>query len=98
MSKCQKGKYLAGGRCGGSTSYRECVDPNNEMSQSFSKLMADRDKQIADIWTQNTPITQDKSKPSTSIVTHVNKSQTISKPTKNGISKDDLDLILSGDF
>ncbi len=88
MSKCQRGKYLAGGKCGGSTTtYRE---DTSETGKAFSSLLAARDRQMNDIWSQTTvqqnPITQ-----STAIVTQVQKS---TAPCK----KDDIDLILSGDF
>ena len=86
-------KYMAGGKTvgGNSSSVKEDC---SQTSQAFSAMLANRDRQIADLWTttapqsnQQTPLTHNKEQ----IVVH--------KPVTQPQNKSaDIDMILNGDF
>ena len=90
MSKCQKNKYAAGGKCGSmSNSAGPCpTNPEQvgEINGNFAALLASREKQ--DLLFSAKPVTQPKAL-TQAIVLH-----NIVKRT----SKSDIDTVLEGDF
>lgn len=54
MSKCQKNKYAAGGKCG-SMSGAETRGPNPEINGNFAALLASREKQDALLFSNTQP-------------------------------------------
>jgi hypothetical protein len=85
-------KYMAGGKAVGSAG---CVKEDcSQTGKAFSAMLANRDRQMADLWTtplqnqqQQTPLTQNKGQ----IVVH--------KPVIHAQNKSaDIDMILNGDF
>jgi len=83
MSKCQKNKYAAGGKCGSMGSSIE--KHNSEINGHLAALLASRERQ--DALFSNTkeepraPVTQEKA------IISVKK-----------INKSDIDIVLEGDF
>jgi hypothetical protein len=83
MSKCQKNKYAAGGKCGSMGSSNE--KQNSEINGHLAALLASREKQDALLFsnTPNVPLTQNIGQ----------KAIIIKKPYKS-----DIDIVLDGDF
>ena len=82
MSKCQKNKYAAGGKCGSMSGSGPCAtNPQQvgEVNTSFAALLASREKQ--DLLFSNTP-----KQPTQQAIISVKK-----------IAKSDIDTILEGD-
>ena len=88
MSKCQKNKYAAGGKCGSMSSDRESCS-KNEVNTSFAALLASREKQDALLFNASVTKASVPKEPVTS-------SQAII--IKKTISKSDIDIVLEGDF
>ena len=88
MSKCQKNKYAAGGKCGSMSSGPCPTNPEQvgEINGNFAALLASREKQ--DLLFSAKPETQPKAL-TQAIVLH-----NIVKRT----SKSDIDTVLEGDF
>lgn len=85
MSKCQKNKYAAGGKCGSmsnSAGSGNCAT-NPEINGNFAALLASREKQDALLFSN----TQPKEPEPKAIV-----------PIKKKLSKSDIDTVLEGDF
>lgn len=95
MSKCQKNKYAAGGKCGsmGSLENRgqnpEHLATFGEVNSNFAALLASREKQDLLFTTQpqaNSPMSK------------VPISQAIVPIQKKKAYKSDIDTVLEGDF
>ena len=89
-------KYVAGGRCGGTTSVRQ-EDNSNSMNSAYSNLLQQREQQES-LWKGTSETiqkieTNSKDKPLTKITTIV-----VKENTKQTNKKDDIDLILQGDI
>ena len=81
-------KYMAGGKTvgGNSSSVKEDCSQTN---QAFSAMLANRDRQMADLWTTTAPPQSNQNKGQ--IVVH--------KPVTHAQNKSaDIDMILNGDF
>ena len=88
MSKCQKNKYAAGGKCGSmGGAEREPCAKNSQINGNFAALLASREKQDSLFSTQHTPIAQP--------VQKIEKRAII---IKKAIAKSDIDTVLEGDF
>jgi hypothetical protein len=88
MSKCQKNKYAAGGKCGSmSGSANGSCSTNPEVNSNFAALLASREKQDALLFSNTQPKTLE---PKHSV------SQAII--IKKTIAKSDIDTVLEGDF
>ena len=97
MSKCQKNKYAAGGKCGSMSNSLEKRGSNpellatfGEVNTNFAALLASREKQ--DLLFNNeikAPATPKHHSPST---------QQAIVPIQKKLSKSDIDIVLEGDF
>jgi hypothetical protein len=87
MSKCQAKKYLAGGRCSGSSSFQK--EDTQGVQTSFSQLLAQREAMDAKMWAA--PSKEIVSKETTLIVHQ----QIVPKSQQK---KSDIDCILGNDF
>jgi hypothetical protein len=90
MSKCQKNKYAAGGKCG-SMGSSETRGPNPEINGNFAALLASREKQDSLFSTQHTPIAQP-------VQTQKIEQRERAIIIKKAIVKSDIDIVLEGDF
>jgi len=93
MSKCQARKYLAGGRCGGSTFSSVQKEDTGVVNTSFQQLLAQREAMDAKMWA---PPTQE-------TITHEPKQQSLVVIEKTVVTKpqqkqSDIDCILGNDF
>ena len=87
MSKCQKNKYAAGGKCGSMSSLGpESRGQNPEINGSFQALLASREKQDL-LFSSPKPETQPKAPAAQQAIV-----------LKKVISKSDIDTVLEGDF
>jgi len=88
MSKCQKNKYAAGGKCGSMSDCTRGQNPESlasfgEINGSFQALLASREKQ--DLLLSAKAETQPKAAAQAIVL-------------KKVISKSDIDTVLEGDF
>lgn len=105
MSKCQKNKYLAGGRSGAGSgaSSGGSSGASGETSAAFSALLAAREAQTAALWKpavaipQQQPVSQQQF-PFTQ--SQANTQMVLAEPPKNQINtkKFDINTILNGDY
>ena len=82
MSKCQKNKYAAGGRCGTMDSCSGDKQKNPEVNANLAALIASREKQDALLFS----------------ATPVNSTHRSAIVSKKMFSKSDIDTVLEGDF
>lgn len=93
MSKCQKNKYAAGGKCGSMGSL-ENRGQNPEVNSNFAALLASREKQDALLFSNtHAPITQPVQ---TQKIEQRERERAI--VIKKAIAKSDIDTVLEGDF
>lgn len=111
MSKCQKNKYAAGGKCGSMSGLGsehgknpELLATFGEVNTNFAALLASREKQ--DLLFNNelkAPATQPKA-PATQLKApatpkhHSPATQQAIVPIQKKLSKSDIDIVLEGDF
>jgi len=103
MSKCQKNKYMAGGRCGGS---QGSYNPPTETSSNFSALLAARDAQDKALMLKGQQSEIPQSQPQNPLTQGQGQGQGQGKgqltiqpqTTKKQSKNDDIDTILQGDF
>jgi len=91
MSKCQKNKYAAGGKCGSMGS--ESRGPNPEVNSNFAALLASREKQDLLFSNTHAPITQPVQK-----IEQRERERERAIVIKKKLSKSDIDTVLEGDF
>jgi hypothetical protein len=93
MSKCQARKFLAGGRCGGSSSDAP-KELNGQFGKDYMTLLSQREAMDAKLW--STTDTK-KAESSTAIVVQETKIMQINQGQGNQRKKD-IDFVLSGDY
>ncbi len=93
MSKCQARKYLAGGRCGGSSVCASVQkEDTQQVSASFQQLLAQREAMDAKMWLP--PSVAVESKPQQALVV-IQETQQVSKIKQKEM---DISCILGNDF
>jgi hypothetical protein len=103
MSKCQKNKYAAGGKCGSMSGSDRGQNPEQvglcfskplatfgEMNSNFAALLASREKQDALLFSNTQP-------PITQPVQKIEQRER-AIVIKKTIAKSDIDTVLEGDF
>jgi len=83
MSKCQKNKYAAGGKCGSMSGSLENREQVGQVNTSFAALLASREKQDLLF---SAKIEQKALEPKAIV------------PIQKKLSKSDIDTVLEGDF
>ena len=100
MSKCQKNKYAAGGKCGsmgGTGSRGSNPEQVGEVSSSFAALLASREKQdLLFSATSPSPSPSPSPAPAPAPTRELQVKQAII-PVKK-FAKSDIDTVLEGDF
>lgn len=93
MSKCQARKFLAGGRCGGSSACGTKEDTQG-VSSSFAALLAQRDAMDVKMWAAPTKVEETKTIQTQTTLTVVKK-EVLQQSQQR---KADIDFVLEGDF
>lgn len=91
-------KYIAGGRCGGSTTVNRNENISNSTNSAYNLLVSQREQQES-LWIS--PQSEIAKKIETQIQTQTNNpitTLTIQSQVKKQTKKDDIDLILQGDI
>ena len=96
MSKCQARKYLAGGRCGGSSVCASVQkEDTQQVSASFQQLLAQREAMDAKMWATPTVPLAEPPKAVTTLVTLDVKTTKLSKEEQK---QADINCLLGDDY
>ncbi len=92
MSKCQARKFLAGGRCGGSSSVCPITKEDTQgTNASFQNLLAQREAMDAKMWSAPSPVEKTQSQTALIVVEQKLK-------TKQQQKDADIQCLLEGDY